>query len=164
LRLKDGETQVLAGLISDEERENSSRLPGIGDIPLLGRLFSNQLDRKNKTEIVLAITPKVISNINLPNADVSEHWSGTENLISDKPSLKIQYKDESITDQDLKSLPIAERIKIQMRLNQEKRNSQQERAVPPQEVPTEQPITVPSQTEVEQSQTPNTETSPANSN
>jgi general secretion pathway protein D len=85
LRLKDGETQVLAGLISDEERKNTNRLPGIGDIPLLGRLFSNQEDRKNKTEIVLVITPRIINNIQLPKAEVSEYLSGTENQISDTP-------------------------------------------------------------------------------
>lgn len=85
LRLKDGETQILAGLISDDERKNASRLPGLGDIPLIGRLFSNQEDRKSKTEIVLAITPRVIANLELPKADVSEYWSGTESIITDKP-------------------------------------------------------------------------------
>jgi general secretion pathway protein D len=85
LRLKNGETQILAGLILDDERKNASKLPGLGDIPLLGRLFSNQEDKKSKTEIVLAITPRIIGNISLPNAEVSEYWSGTENIITDKP-------------------------------------------------------------------------------
>jgi general secretion pathway protein D len=85
LRLKNGETQILAGLILDEERKNASRLPGLGDIPLLGRLFSNQEDRKSKTEIVLAITPRIITKVALPNADVSEYWTGTESVITDKP-------------------------------------------------------------------------------
>ncbi len=85
LRLKDGETQILAGLILDDERKNASRLPGLGDIPLIGRLFSNQEDRKSKTEIVLAITPRIISNLELPQSDVSEYWSGTESVITDKP-------------------------------------------------------------------------------
>ena len=39
LRLRDGETQVLAGLISDEDRRSSQRVPGLGDLPLIGRLF-----------------------------------------------------------------------------------------------------------------------------
>lgn len=83
LRLKDGETQILAGLIQDEDRKNAARVPGIGDIPILGRLFSNQEDKKTKTEIVLAITPKVIANLQLPNTNVFDLWSGTENEISD---------------------------------------------------------------------------------
>ncbi len=85
LRLKDGETQILAGLISQDERKNTSRIPGLGDIPLLGRLFSSQKDEKNKTEIVLVITPRVINNIQLPKAEVSEYLSGTESQISDTP-------------------------------------------------------------------------------
>ncbi len=89
LRLKDGETQILAGLILDDERKNASKIPGIGDIPLLGRLFSNQEDKKSKTEIVLVITPRIINNIQLPKAEVSEYLSGTENQITDKPAAVI---------------------------------------------------------------------------
>lgn len=83
LRLKDGETQILAGLIQDEDRKNAARVPGLGDIPILGRLFSNQEDKKSKTEIVLAITPRVLTNLQLPKANVFDLWSGTENEISD---------------------------------------------------------------------------------
>lgn len=89
LRLKHGETQILAGLILDDERKSTSRLPGLGDIPLLGRLFSNQEDKRSKTEIVLAITPRILNNIQLPNADISEYWSGTESLILDHPKISI---------------------------------------------------------------------------
>jgi general secretion pathway protein D len=89
LRLKDGETQVLAGLISDDERKSASKLPAFGDIPLLGRLFANQEDKKTKTEIVLAITPRILGNISRPNAEISEYWSGTELQINDKPQISI---------------------------------------------------------------------------
>jgi general secretion pathway protein D len=89
LRLKDGETQVLAGLISDDERKSASKLPGLGDIPLLGRLFANQEDKKTKTEIVLAITPRILSNISRPNAEISEYWSGTEVQINDRPQISV---------------------------------------------------------------------------
>lgn len=89
LRLKHGETQILAGLILDDERKSTARLPGLGDIPLLGRLFSNQEDRKSKTEIVLAITPRILSNIQLPKADIAEYWSGTESLMLDQPRISV---------------------------------------------------------------------------
>jgi len=89
LRLKDGETQVLAGLILDNERKNANKLPALGDIPLLGRLFSNQEDSKSKTEIILAITPRILSNISRPDAEVSEYWSGTETGINDKPQINV---------------------------------------------------------------------------
>jgi general secretion pathway protein D len=85
LRLKNGETQILAGLISDDERKSSSGLPGLADLPLLGRLFKNQENRKNKTEIVLSITPHVLGNLSRPDAEVSEYWSGTDATINDRP-------------------------------------------------------------------------------
>ena len=85
LRLKDGETQVLAGLISDEDRTDANRVPGLGDLPILGRLFSSQKDDRQKTEIVLSITPHLIRNINRPNAATSEFWSGTESSLRTQP-------------------------------------------------------------------------------
>jgi general secretion pathway protein D len=84
LRLKDGETQVLAGLISDEDRSGASKVPLFGDIPLLGRLFSNKRDELSKTEIVLLITPRIIRNIQRPELAESEFFGGTESAASDQ--------------------------------------------------------------------------------
>lgn len=81
LRLKDGETQVLAGLISDEDRSTASRIPGLGDLPLLGRLFSSQRDERSKTEIVLLITPRVLRSDSTRQPALTEFRSGTENAI-----------------------------------------------------------------------------------
>ena len=67
LRLRDGETQVLAGLISKEETRNASRIPGLGDLPLVGRLFSSQLNNGSRTELVLAITPRLVRNVRRPS-------------------------------------------------------------------------------------------------
>jgi general secretion pathway protein D len=78
LRLKDGETQVLAGLISDEDRRNAVKTPGLARLPVIGRLFSNSSDTVNKTEIVLLITPRVIRNIERPGVRLEEFNSGTE--------------------------------------------------------------------------------------
>jgi general secretion pathway protein D len=81
LRLKDGETQVLAGLISDEDRSTASRVPGLGNLPLLGRLFSNQRDERSKTEIVLLITPRVLRSDATRQPALTEFRGGTENAI-----------------------------------------------------------------------------------
>jgi len=78
LRLRDGETQVLAGLISDEDRSSATRVPGIGDLPVLGRLFSLTQDNKAKTEIVLLITPRLMRTLARPPARVLEFAAGTE--------------------------------------------------------------------------------------
>ena len=78
LRLRDGETQLLAGLISRDERSSSSRLPGLGDLPIAGRLFSSQRDELQRTELVLAITPRILRNLRRPDAAEAELWIGTE--------------------------------------------------------------------------------------
>jgi general secretion pathway protein D len=78
LRLKDGETQMLAGLISDEERRSAVKVPGLGDIPVLGRLFSSTNDDVSKTEIVLLVTPHVVRNLARPEARFEEFFAGTE--------------------------------------------------------------------------------------
>jgi general secretion pathway protein D len=78
LTLKSGETQILAGLIRDDEKLGSSRLPGLGDIPVLGRLFSNESTEAEKTEILLSITPYVLRNIERPGPSLTEYPSGAE--------------------------------------------------------------------------------------
>lgn len=78
LRLRDGETQLLAGLISRDERTNASRVPGVGDLPVLGRLFSSQQDDAKRTELVLAITPRVLRNVRRMEASETELWVGTD--------------------------------------------------------------------------------------
>ena len=78
LRLRDGETQVLAGLISDEDRRNAQKVPGLAQLPVLGRLFSSDNDTVNKTEVVLLITPRVLRNIERPGVRLEEFNSGTE--------------------------------------------------------------------------------------
>lgn len=78
LRLRDGETQVLAGLISDADRETASKVPGLSSFPILGRLFSSEKIDKNKQEIALSITPHVIRHGRRPNIASSEILYGTE--------------------------------------------------------------------------------------
>jgi general secretion pathway protein D len=78
LRLRDGETQVLAGLISDEDRRSAQKVPGLAQLPVLGRLFSSDNDTVNKTEVVLLITPRVLRNIERPGVRLEEFNSGTE--------------------------------------------------------------------------------------
>jgi general secretion pathway protein D len=85
LRLRDGETQVLAGLISDEDRRNAAKVPLLGDLPVIGRLFTNNNDTANKTEIVLLITPRVVRNLRRPGLHLEEFPSGTEGAVGQAP-------------------------------------------------------------------------------
>jgi general secretion pathway protein D len=85
LRLRDGETQVMAGLINDADRNTASKVPGIGQLPVLGRLFSSNAGDLRKNEIVLSITPHIIRPQATPDLRHADAWSGTENSIRDRP-------------------------------------------------------------------------------
>jgi general secretion pathway protein D len=78
LQLKNGETDVLAGLIDSEERTSGNALPGLGELPVLGRLFGATTDDDKNTEIVLAITPHLVRNIERPDADAAYFSAGTD--------------------------------------------------------------------------------------
>jgi general secretion pathway protein D len=78
LRLRDGETQILAGLISDEDRRTTDKVPGLGDLPVLGHLFGSKRDNKLKTEIVLLITPRLVRTLQRPDVRTAEFAAGTE--------------------------------------------------------------------------------------
>lgn len=85
LELKDGETQVLAGLIQDSEQRNSSHIPGLGDLPILGRLFGSTGTTRDKNEIVLSITPRVIRTQPRPSSETTEFWYGSESQARSGP-------------------------------------------------------------------------------
>jgi general secretion pathway protein D len=78
LRLNDGETQILAGLISDEDRRTANRVPGVGTMPVIGRLFSSTSDQTTKTQIVLLITPRLVRTLARPDVRSVEFSAGTE--------------------------------------------------------------------------------------
>jgi general secretion pathway protein D len=61
IRLKDGETTALAGLISDTERKSQSGVPGLSDLPFLGKLFSRNRREVTQTDILLTLTPRVVT-------------------------------------------------------------------------------------------------------
>jgi general secretion pathway protein D len=85
LQLADGETQVLMGLIRDDDRASANKVPGLGDIPVLGRLFASHLNDRQKTEIILSITPRILRNVRRADAQLAEFWSGTEAAYRTQP-------------------------------------------------------------------------------
>ncbi|PVX38439.1 secretin and TonB N-terminal domain-containing protein [Janthinobacterium sp. 78] len=87
LRLKDGETQVLAGLISDEDRGTANKVPGVGELPVLNRLFGSQKDDAMRSEIVLSITPRLLRSIRRPDLLTAEFNSGTEAAVGGRASV-----------------------------------------------------------------------------
>ncbi len=85
LQLKDGETQVLAGLISDEDRRTANKIPGLGDIPLLGRLFGTQGDTRRKTEIAMLVTPRIVRTLDWTESGLTDMTVGTDAAIGAVP-------------------------------------------------------------------------------
>ncbi|WP_322026522.1 hypothetical protein [Burkholderia sp. BCC1977] len=85
LRLHEGETQALAGLIKNDTQESGTHIPGLGKIPVLGRLFSNNSDTAMRSEIVLLITPHIVRSLAMPNAYAQAFPSGTAEQVSTRP-------------------------------------------------------------------------------
>ncbi|RWU18895.1 secretion type II protein [Pseudomonas alkylphenolica] len=78
LRLHDGETQVLAGLVRNDEGASGNKIPGLGDIPGLGRLFGSNRNDKTQSELVLSITPRIVRNLPYQSPSDMEFPTGTE--------------------------------------------------------------------------------------
>ncbi|MEE9291796.1 MAG: secretin N-terminal domain-containing protein, partial [Acidobacteriota bacterium] len=81
IRLKDGETNLLAGLIREEERKSLSGVPGLSDIPILRRIFGNTETTVQQTDIVLTLTPHIIRIPDITEEDLLPLWIGTEQNI-----------------------------------------------------------------------------------
>lgn len=94
LRLKDGETQILAGLISDEDRSTANKVPGLGEMPLFGRLFGSQKDDTQRSEILLSITPRIVRSIRRPDMLAAEFESGTESVVG-APGLRLSMQENN---------------------------------------------------------------------
>lgn len=62
VRIKDGETLVIAGLINEEEQKAIGKVPVLGDIPGIGALFRSTTSTKKKNEMVIMLTPKIITD------------------------------------------------------------------------------------------------------
>jgi len=64
IRIRDGQTLVLTGIIQDSDRTTVSKVPILGDIPLLGRLFRSTGRTRQRQEVIVLVTPKVLDDSN----------------------------------------------------------------------------------------------------
>jgi len=99
IRLKDGETNVLAGLISDQERETMSGLPGLASLPFLGRMFAHNKREIKETDIVMTLTPHIVRRPELTAEDLRSFQLGSETTpllfeVPAIPSIPVQPKPE----------------------------------------------------------------------
>jgi len=84
----NGETQMLAGLIKQEESVIDSGTPVLSSIPVIGRLFGSKSHNKQRTEVVLLITPTIDQNLDLPGSHISTIDMGTDDLTGDSIQLR----------------------------------------------------------------------------
>ncbi len=78
IRLKDGETNFLAGLLRTDETSNELGVPGLSEIPVLGRLFGKKRSENRRTDLVLTLTPHIIRTADVTEEDLLPIWVGTE--------------------------------------------------------------------------------------
>ncbi len=100
LSLKDGETSIIGGLLQRTKTDSKSKVFLLGDIPVLGQLFTNTNDSGSKNELLLAITPRIVRGVTVPDNDVAAFWSGRE----DEPSATKPYSSFS-QDLDIAAVP-----------------------------------------------------------
>jgi general secretion pathway protein D len=83
--LRDGETAILGGLIRDEERKARVKVPLLGDIPVVGYIFTSADDTGSRTDVLLTITPRVVRGWDIPDKESQMFVSGSEDRYSSQP-------------------------------------------------------------------------------
>ena len=78
IRLKDGETNMLAGLIRDEERRSLAGIPFFSDLPIIGRLFAYNRKQTQETDIILTLTPRIVRVLDLTEDDLTPFRVGRD--------------------------------------------------------------------------------------
>jgi general secretion pathway protein D len=115
LRLRNGETFAIGGLIQESEIESMSKVPFLSDIPLIGEIFKSRSGEANKTELVILVTPRIInygdnSDEDLSSAEKSETeknqsveaYSTNEDQAKNRDEVLAKYKDND--DQEFNDL------------------------------------------------------------
>ena len=82
IRLKDGETNFLAGLIRKDSSKSKTTIPFLGDLPLIGQLFTHTSTDDKRTDLYLTLTPHIIRSPQITEEDLIPIWVGTENNVS----------------------------------------------------------------------------------
>ncbi len=82
IRLRDGETNFLAGLLRTDEINGRVGIPGLSDIPVLGRLFGKNTSQTQRTDLVITLTPHIVRAADVTEEDLAPIWVGTESNIT----------------------------------------------------------------------------------
>jgi hypothetical protein len=82
LRLRDGESNLLAGLLREDERRSLTGFPGVMRLPVVKQLFSSNDTTIKQTDIVMLLTPRIIRTHDLSARDLSPIYIGTQSNMS----------------------------------------------------------------------------------
>ena len=77
IKVKNGETRLLGGLLQTTDSLNNSRVPFLSDIPGLGRLFISPNAEQTRTDVLISLTPRIVKVLERPEADLESFQSGT---------------------------------------------------------------------------------------
>ncbi|HEX9128926.1 MAG TPA: secretin N-terminal domain-containing protein [Gemmatimonadaceae bacterium] len=100
IRLKDGETNFLAGLIQTNKEDATAQTPFLGDLPFIGRLFNQNHRNETRTDLVLTMTPHIIRIADITDEDVAPMWVGTTNNLTFRgvsPRIESQISNDPFT-------------------------------------------------------------------
>jgi general secretion pathway protein D len=140
IRLKDGETNFLAGLIRTDDKNSESGVPGLSEIPILGRLFSSNNNDNQRTDVILTLTPHIIRAADITEEDLAPIWVGTEQNITFRggsPRVESEVEgpfDEGLTGQSEEEVKELIQRRIQQ-LPRELRDQVEGQEEPPPQLP-----------------------------
>jgi general secretion pathway protein D len=109
VRLRDGETNIVGGLISEEERKTISGFPGIVDIPLLNKIFASNLEGNITRDVVFSITPHIIRAPRVSEGDLAPLPMGTEQQIKvpgDRPRIFDAGEEPAVVEEEPEAAPV----------------------------------------------------------
>lgn len=110
LRVRDGETTVLGGLIQNRLERGRSGIAFLSDIPIIGSLFTSYTNKVDEADIFISITPRITKGVVYPTTDLTNIWSGTEDRLSAKPMLRSIVESQDITEESQKKESISGKV------------------------------------------------------
>ncbi len=94
LTILDGDSVIIGGLIQDTDRSTVQKIPGLGDVPAFGKIFSTTSSEVENKDILMAITPVIIRNQDIPENIENGFWTGSEENVS------LEVPEEKVLEQE----------------------------------------------------------------
>ena len=116
IELESGQSFVIAGLLDNQTTESLSKVPGIGDIPILGKLFQSKTISRNNSELLVIVTPELVRPI--PAGQTVPDLNYPKPFMSDNTTIPLHHPDSSITG-EAPVMP-AQTIPVELLLQQQK--------------------------------------------